>query len=299
MDRFCRALAASGLIVVAPYLSDYLALSVRPGAADELSRALDLAEAVAARRGLAKPALFSISFGSMPAIEVAARAETRDRIGALVVFGGFAEFGAAVRFAVTGRYLHRGAPMRGLARDPLNTPAVFLNLLPHLDLDGADREAIAAAWRELVARTWGRPELKREGAREPTVRHVARRLSPGQRELFLVGAGLAPGGEALLERGLAAAGEAFVFTDPRPHLARVRAPVVLVHGRDDDVIPWPEAEKLRALLPAGHPCEVLVTGMAGHTGVGLPSPAALAGELVTLLRVARAIAGAPRALTSP
>jgi len=40
--------------------------------------------------------------------------------------------------------------------------------------------------------------------------------------------------------------------------------VVIVHGRDDDVIPFLEAEKLRAALPPGHPHRVFLTGLYGQ-----------------------------------
>jgi pimeloyl-ACP methyl ester carboxylesterase len=85
----------------------------------------------------------------------------------------------------------------------------------------------------------------------------------------------------------------YAFADPRPHLARARCPAVVVHGKDDDVIPWIEAEKIASALPAGHPHRVLVTGMAGHTGSSLPGPGALAREVKTLLEVVRALATAP------
>jgi pimeloyl-ACP methyl ester carboxylesterase len=268
MDRFCRVLAASGLLVFAPFLPDFLALRVAPGAEGDLALAWDALDAEAQRLALPKPAVFSISFGASPAIALAARPSIAGRVGALVLFGGFADFDASVRFAVGGAAEWRGRRL-ALARDPLNSPAVFLNLLPHLDV-GCDRAAVADAWRAMVERTWGRVELKADGARDPIAHSIAAELGPAERELFLLGCGLRPGMLAALERGLERAGDALAFFDPRPRLPNVRAPVVVLHGRDDDVIPWFEAEKLRAALRPGHPHRLLVTGMAGHTGVGAP-----------------------------
>lgn len=296
LDRFLRCLAAAGFVTVAPFLSDFRDLLIAPGAADDLSLGVDLGVALARARGLPRPALFSVSFGSRPAIEIAA-GPRGGAIGALVLFGGFADFDATVRFCVTGR----SPPEAGgdaLPHDPLNAPVVHLNLLARAGaalFDApVDPGRLADAYREVVVRTWGRPWLKVGRAREPVVRDVAARLPDAERGILLAAAGLGPGGDALLERGLAATRDAFSFADPRPSLARVRPPVVIVHGRDDDVIPYTEAEKLARTLPAGHPHEVIVTGLYGHTGSALPGPGAVGRELAALARVTWEMARGPR-----
>lgn len=289
LDRFCRVLADAGFVVLAPALPDHLALRVAPSATDDLAVAWDALDLLARDEALPPPAIFSISFGSLPAIALAARDGYRDRVGALVVFGGYADFDAAVRFAVTGEARDGDRVVRG-AHDPLNAPVVYLALLPHLP--ARDREAVARAWRAMVERTWGRAELKVPGARAPIADALARALAPADRELFFVGCGLRED-RGHLDAGLAALGDSFAFADPRPHLARVAAPVVVLHGKDDDVIPWLEAKKLRDALPAGHPHDVLVTGLYDHTGSKV-SPRGLAREIATLVRIVRAMADAPR-----
>jgi len=294
LDRFCRVLAAAGFVVLAPALPDHLALRVSTSATDDLAIAFDALEARA--RGMPRPAVFSISFGSLPAISLAARASHADRVGALVVFGGYADFDAAVRFAVTGvadgaRAID-GSEQTAAPYDPLNAPVVYLALLPHLGAQ--DEDALARAWRAMVERTWGRLEMKAPGARDAIANELARGIDARDRDLFLLGCGLRED-RARVERGIAAASASFAFADPRPHLARVRAPVVVLHGKDDDVIPWTESEKIARALPAGHPHRVLVTGLYDHTGSKLPSPHALAREAQTLARVAWAMASAPLA----
>ena len=275
LDRFCRVLARAGFVVVAPLLSDFLALRLAPGTADELATALGHGHELARALRVPGPALFSISFGSMPAIELAAREGDSGRVSRLVLFGGFCDFEATVRHAVLGE-----------ARDPLNSPVVFSNLLDHLDLD-VDRAAVLAAWRTMVERTWGKMELKRDGARDPIAHEIATTRGLGEREraLFLAGCGLDPSSRALLERGLERARGKLGYADPRPHLAKLRVPLTIVHGRDDDVIPFGQAHDLARALPPGHPHEVLLTGFYGHTGAALPSPSALAREVRTLLAI--------------
>ena len=72
----------------------------------------------------------------------------------------------------------------------------------------------------------------------------------------------------------------------------------MIHGRDDDVIPWYEADKLRAGLPAGLPHDRFITGLYGHTGAASVGAGALLREGLTMLSVARALVRAPLALAT-
>jgi pimeloyl-ACP methyl ester carboxylesterase len=291
MDRFCRVLASAGLCVVAPFLRDYLALRVSPRAASDVAAACEHAVKLCAQRGLPRPALFSISFGSTPAIEVAASERHRDAIGALVLFGGFFDFRATIRFAISARAFDGDRPVT-LPHDPLNGPAVFVNLVDHFDTPGP-KDALRRAWLEMAKCTWGQPELRPRHKRMLLAEPLCEALSAPQRELFMIGCGLAPGGAALLEVGLAGAGDFFGFTNPSASLGRVGVPVVISHGRDDDVIPYTEAEKLRAALPRDLPNRIHITGMYGHTGLELPRPGEVAGEVGTMLDALYSIIDAP------
>lgn len=291
MDRFCRVLAAAGFVVIAPFLTDFLSLRVTPRAAEEVAIACQAAVTMSARRGLPRPAMFSISFGSLPAIEVAGSDRLRDALGALVLFGGFFSFNASIRFAITKRAFHEGSAI-DVPHDPLNSPAVFINLVDHLDVD-VDREQLKDAWLEMARRTWGRQQLRREDKRWPIAEALAADLPADARDLFIMGCGLRPGGGALLEAGLARAGAHFGFTDPRPHLSRIGTPVVISHGRDDDVIPYSEAHKLERALPSGHRHRVHITGLYGHTGTTLPNPASMATEAKEMMDVLYSLVDAP------
>ncbi len=302
MDRFCRILAAAGFIVIAPLLSDFLELRVTPRAAKEVAVACQSAITASARRGLPRPAMFSISFGSQPALQIAASDRFRDGLGALVMFGGFHSFNAAIRFAITKRAFHEGRSI-DVPHDPLNAPAVFINLVDHLPaspmgespapLPDNDREQLKAAWLEMARRTWGRPEMRPAGKRWPIAEALQLGLPEEAHVLFLLGCGLNTGGGALLETGLAHAGDRFAFTDPTRHLRRIAVPVVISHGRDDDVIPYSEAHKLARALPGGHRHRIHVTGLYGHTGASLPGPSAVASEAKGMMDVLYSLVDAP------
>lgn len=284
LDRFCRVLAAAGFLVAAPFLPAYVDLEVRADAPDDLER---FARALSPRlpRGQ-RPTLFSISFGSWPAFEVAARLGSA--VDGVISFGGYADFGAAVRFCVDGVMRTPDGDVT-LARDPLNAPALFLNLLPFLDV-GGDTTALASAWREMVYRTWGKMELKAPGRLEPYFRELAPRVPAPHRQLFLVGCGAEPGAAELVAAALERAREPLSFASPALALRRLRCPVVVCHGRDDDVIPWGEAEKLARALEPRVPTRRYLTGLYGHTGAGRAGARDLFGEGATLVAIARALA---------
>ena len=56
------------------------------------------------------------------------------------------------------------------------------------------------------------------------------------------------------------------FLDPRPYLGAVRGPIVLVHGREDDVIPYTQLEALHRAFSPGASVRAFLTGLYGHTG---------------------------------
>ena len=290
-DRFCRALATAGLVVVTPFLRPYLALVISSAAADDLEVAWQYAASLCAARSLPRPALFTISFGSCPALELAQREPYRHQIGGLVLFGAFFDFHALARFAIS-RRAYDGEREIHLSHDPLNAPAVFINLLPFIEAP-EPRESLQEAWLEMARRTWGRLEMRPRRRREPIAEMLAAQLPVEQRELFAIGCGLAPGGPALVESGLANAGSHFSFANAGPRVRGLAAPVLIAHGRDDDVIPFSESKKLQAALPPGHPHRLALTGMYGHTSSSLPSASELVSELRSLRELLFAMVDAP------
>jgi pimeloyl-ACP methyl ester carboxylesterase len=281
MDRFCRILTAAGHQVVVPYIPDYLALVPTERAKADFARAFDALPrwTEAARR----PIVFSISFGSLLAFALAAA--RGDAIERLIVFGGYADLGQTLRFSLTGEV----PGGRAAVRDPLNQPVVLMNLLDHIEppVPAADRAALIDGWRRYVERTWGRMELKADRRFAAVAESLAPSVPEAVRELYLVGTGARPGAAALALPALARFdGRAL---DPSPYLPRITGRVDLVHGIDDDVIPYEHAHRLAAGLSRAE-VRVHLTGMYGHTGAARPPLSAAARELVTLVCVLRLLA---------
>ena len=289
LDRFLRVLAGSGLLVLSPFLPDFTALQVKASLTDDLERALRALEEHPSRPAGIAPGLFSISFGSLPSLRLAARATPERPLGGLLVFGGYADFSRTLAHC-----LGHGASG---PRDPLNQPVVFLHLIPWLEVPGPER--LAAARRRDVESTWGSPELKAKERHAPIALEVRAGLNGRTAELYRIATGLEGGAFALAEQALLARGEDH-HLDPRPVLAQIRCPVHLVHGRDDDVIPHTELEALAAAFPVGASVSTYKTGLYAHTGRGgLQNLADGSRELLTMFGMLRAIVQVSTAAGSP
>lgn len=258
--------------MVAPFIPDFLALTPNAAAKRDFIASFD-ALARWMRPG-ERPVVFSISFGSLLAFALAA--ERGPAVARLVIFGGYADLAETLRFCLTGVV----ASGRRAVRDPLNQPVVLLNLLELIPC--ADRPALASHWRRYVERTWGRPELKVDNRHVAIAHHLAREVPAAIRELFLIGVGALPGADQVASAALAHFDGSEL--DPTRYLPHVRGRVDLVHGADDDVIPWEHAPRLAAALTAADP-RVHITGAYGHTGAARPAVADFARELPIMVRV--------------
>ncbi len=288
LDRFCRVLARSGFCVVAPKLPHAEALLIHPQTADHLE---DVCRYFAHRSASPPPVLFSISFGSLPALTVAGRLGRR--VDAVVTFGGFARLGPALVFAAG------GTPPQGATfpdPDPLNTPALMLNVVSHLEPPPTDQRALEDAWRTLVRWTWGRQEMRPLSRRLPLIEALERRVHTRDRMLFRIGAGAQTGVtevvEAVLRADARAGNPHFGFADVDDALQRLRCPLIVCHGRDADVVPWTEAPALVERSPQRLATRLLVTGMFGHTGAARPKISQALQEVRTYAQMTRLLASA-------
>ena len=124
----------------------------------------------------------------------------------------------------------------------------------------------------------------------PHVDALAESVPERHRALFRMGCGLEEGAMALVESALDRGREALAYVSPREAIRGLACPVVVCHGRDDDVIPWSEAMKLARALPSGIPSKVHLTGLYSHTGQGAATLGVMWREARTLLAIARTIA---------
>lgn len=287
MSRFARVLARAGFLVLAPCLPDFLRLVVGKNLVRDTSRALDALLAQPDYPVGVRPGLFSISFGSMPTLRVAA--ERSEEVAGVVVFGGFADFHAALRFALQGDATR--------ANDPLNAPVVFINLLKWFPgVDDAERALLADAFLLQCKQTWGREESKVAEVYAANAERIAHTLPSKLRETFMIGCRARPGTSELALDALARSGDALEWIDPRPYFEGIRCPVRLVHGRDDDVIPHEQSAALEEALTPHTEVSRYLTGLYGHTQGASPmalfsEARAATAEVLSLVGILRAISG--------
>jgi len=294
MHAFITQLAGSGILVGAPFLPDFCDLALAPTLISDFSAAYQefVARLPPRRRGVWRVGVFSISFGSLPALRLASNPEFASQVSGVVTFGGYADWTTALRFSLTGESPDPNQPKP--PHDPLNQPVIFMNLLESMPGDIAPprlHAPLREAWRRYIRSTWGRPEMKAPERYRPVAQAIAGELPANGRELFLMACGIAPGG---LELALAALEQSPPrdFLDPRPAMQTgLKAPLHLIHGADDDVIPPSEMRRLAASAPAGVRVRTYLTGLYSHTHAeDAAGPGALVRELRTMLGMLGGIA---------
>jgi pimeloyl-ACP methyl ester carboxylesterase len=276
-DRFARILAHAGFLVMVPRLSAFTELRVDRSAAGELGRALAAFVALPEHPRGVRPGLFSISFGSFPALLTAANPEVGHLVGSVIVFGGYANF------VETCRYMMGAAGTAGPMPDPTCMVGLALNVAPHL-FAGETAQRLTAAWRAYVDQVWAAPSMKEPARLAATANQLAATLPADLVETFLQGCGVQPGFSARIEAALGRLDADEL--DPRACLHAVRCPVHLFHGRNDDVIPCTQMHALAKGLTAVR-AKIHLTGLYDHSrqdavSLGLDRLPSLAGEVRTM-----------------
>ena len=296
MLRFLTALAASGIEVFAPFLPTPLALRLDERAAEEAACALETALARQSGRRLG---IFTISFGSTLGVRLKADERFADRVGDVMLFGGFCDWKDALRYSVTDRDMSDEL----VPPDPLNQAVIYMNLVEAMDVAFEEAEALRRAWRSFVGETWGEPDMRTPRRYVPIAERLASELSESLRPRFLRGCSVNPGGLEEVESALSQRETCLSWLDPRPHLAHLKGTIHVAHGADDDVVPVRHADQLVDACPSSLDVHRWVTGLYGHTqhsglrGLADRGPAALR-ELRTMLGLLSAIASVsnPRSL---
>lgn len=295
LDRFARALAASGAVVLVPDLPEWRDLRVAPAEAVRTIKAavLELDRSPLTEAG--RIGVVGFSFGATHSLIAASDPVLEGHLAGVAAWGGYADIHRAVRFAFLGTHELDGQEHR-LEPDPYGRwifAGNYLHLLPEHTADRALSDALLGIAREagrLGVMSWS-PEtdvLKAAGRAE---------LTPGQRELFDL---IAPPAEVpytdgertrleklageMTERAVAAE----PLLDARGYLERVPVPVFLAHGRGDRLMPWTELERLRRAIPSERVVFSAVTSLFAHSfgERRFPTPAVV-GEAVRFVRLIR------------
>lgn len=227
--RIASAIARAGRVVFAPEL----ALARHRLDEDDIERLVTATLALDAhprvRDGVA---ILGFSFGASYSIVAAAHPRARERLRLVASFGGYGDIGGVIQAATTGVTLLDGRRYEWLPGTVTRVRETVADaILRHgRDILGAERvAAVSAALRgELDPATLSLPARRIHDVvanRDPT--HTGELVAALPQPLPDLFARLSPTGIA----------------------EEVRAPVVLVHARDDSTIPYAELRRLAAAFP--------------------------------------------------
>jgi pimeloyl-ACP methyl ester carboxylesterase len=288
--RFARALAAAGNAVVVPEIPSWTALRVDPRAAAETIVAAErfLRERAEARPGPVRVVGFSV--GATQALIAAAEPEVAPAVDGVVAFGGYCDLKRALCCMCTGEFEWQGE-VHHYEPDPYGRWIVAANHLRSVPGFGG-MDALADGLRELAVEAGRRGFLPYDESFDYFKANVRRGLTLAEREVWDVLAhplGVRPdrdAARALAERIADAALADEPRLDPAPALARMRTRVVLAHGRQDRLIPFPETMHLsRALRHTPGPPPTITNLFAHSTGAGGMGPLRRAAEALRFMRL--------------
>jgi pimeloyl-ACP methyl ester carboxylesterase len=264
-----RRLAEANVTVVTPEIPELSRFEVVPAVTDRIE---DAALWLATRSGLAptgRIGLMGVSFSGGLAIVAAGRASIRNRLLYVLSFGGHDDLARVLEYFCTG-VERDGRSVAAAAPHDYGVALVLLNvaerLVPPEQLVPLRDAVRRFLWASYLDR-FDKPQAAREFA---ALRDLARALpEPSATLLHYVN-----------DRDVAHLGprlRPYVgFYVDQPALSPARspvpsAPVYLLHGRDDNVIPAGESEHLADRLRGLVPIHLLVTNLISHADADQPA----------------------------
>ena len=272
-----RQLAASGLAVFTPEVSELSHFDITPAITDRIEdSALWLVSHTEARRGR-QVGLVGISFSGGLSVVAAGRDSLRGRVEFVLSFGGHDDLPRVLRYLCTGiepphpRALHLDTEAPPRARPPhdYGVAIILLGVAERLVPSNQVEPLRVAVRRYLWASYLDRVDKARADEEFASLRDLARRLPEpsstlltyvNNRDVVHLGARLLP--------FIAAYGGAAALSPSKS--TKPSAPVFLLHGIDDNVIPAVESEYLADDLRGHAPVRLLLSGLISHAEADRP-----------------------------
>ncbi len=246
LQRLAQIFARSGLRVWVPTLNNVNREKFHPRVLEEMETVITFVKQQQPKLPL-KIMSFSIAVG--PELIVAARENISSNLDLIVAMGGYFDLENVIAFHTTGQ-----------GQDPFGIwllARYYAQFLPPND---------AAIFYELADRKW--QDLS------ANISDLKTKLgSEGQAALALLlntDPARVPELIAKLPRELK---DFLAVFDPKPHLSRLQAPILLLHSRQDRIIPFEESKKLfAALKQQNKKAQILELRVFDHVNPILPKP---------------------------
>ncbi len=249
LQAFARSLARGGFAVLVPDFESFRSLKVNSG---DITGTADAFAWLSAREDLApggRAGMFSFSYASGPAILASLHPRIAGRVRFIMAVGGYYDVKQVLTFFTTGYFLDGG---RWRRMEP-NSYGKWIFVLSNLERlsEASDRKL----FEEMALR-----KLKDQDA---AVDDLADRLTAEAKNLYLFVENRDPSLATHLLSGLPERirREIRALDLSGYDLSRARSRFILVHGYDDDIIPYTQSEALAKNLPRGRVRLYLVHGL--------------------------------------
>ncbi|HEY8468710.1 MAG TPA: hypothetical protein VIL18_03660 [Longimicrobiales bacterium] len=271
LERFARAVAASGALVLVPDIPEWRRLRVAPALTAETIHAA--IHVLRARPDAAegRTGVLGFSFGATQALVAATDPALEGAVRGVAAWGGYCDLFNLFRFGIAGEYELDGV-VRYSEPDPYGRWIMGANYVTRVPGFGG-YGALAKALEELAREAGRRGVSAWDPAYDPLKARLRAGLPAPQREIFDLFA--APAGRPVphperareLAMELAAAAlRADPLLDPAPFLPRVPYRTLLAHGKEDRLVPYTETLRLARAIPAQRCVACTITALFAHSG---------------------------------
>ena len=261
---FAGTLARAGFAVLAPEIPGFRQLRVRPADAREIADAFAY---LSGRPELApggRAGMFAFSYSVGPTVLAALEPDVRERVHFVFGLGGYHDLPRAMRFFTTGWFEHEGR-WQHLTPDDTGRMVLAYSSLDYL-ANGRDAAAPDRAVFDRMVELRGRDAAA-------DLAPLAAQLSEPAKAVYALAMN---DDRARFPELLSRLPEAMRADLDRLDLAQhdlkpLRAHLILMHGRNDNLIPYPESLALAAAVPQGRARVFLFNRVLGHVDLTFSS----------------------------
>lgn len=252
------SLARARFAVLTPELPGFRQLRIQPGDVRGVADAFAWLAAHPDWAPAGRAGLAAVSYAVGPAVLAALAPDVRARVGFLLGIGGYYDLPRTIRYVTTGAYQSPDGVWRHLAPSDYGKLVLIRAAQPYLPT------ADAGTLERMVAR--------RLDDRAADLSDLAGHLADRARAVYELAEHASPERFPELYAGLPAAMHADLdaLSLHNKDLSRLRARLILVHGRNDDLIPWPESVALAAAVGRNRAHLYLLHTVISHVDVRLP-----------------------------
>jgi len=250
---FARTLAASGFFVMTPLVAGIADYRVEAQSADLIGTS---AQAFAQQLGTQKVGILAISFSGGLALLAASDQQYAPSIAWVASVGGYYDLDHVLRFFATGDAPRPDGTVEHLSPHEYG-PLIVVYDEPQDFFNPHDAPIATEALKRLLCGD-GKGSEALAATMTPAGQQVMQNLYHKQRQ------SLTPAILAEIAKGR----DQLSAASPAGHLGFVHAPVLLLHGSDDTVIPPTELQWLARDVPKEYLVTALVSPAIGHVEVG-------------------------------